>query len=120
MKSPKPSEEARLTALRAYDILDTGPEKSFDDLTSLASHVCETPIALISLVDSDRQWFKSRIGLDVSEMGVFRRSGHNRCRIQRLIGDTRYWADDPRRRLWRLCCMMFGIELPLDETRSFA
>jgi len=67
MKSPKPSEEARLTALRAYDILDTGPEKSFDDLTSLASHVCETPIALISLVDSDRQWFKSRIGLEVSE-----------------------------------------------------
>lgn len=63
----KANEEARLTALRAYDILDTGPEKSFDDLTSLASHVCETPIALISLVDSDRQWFKSKVGLELSE-----------------------------------------------------
>jgi len=67
MTSTQPSEEARLSALRAYDILDTGPEKSFDDLTSLASHICDTPIALISLVDSERQWFKSKVGLDLSE-----------------------------------------------------
>jgi diguanylate cyclase (GGDEF)-like protein len=60
-------EQARLTALRAYGILDTGPEKSFDDLTALAAHVCDTPIALISLVDTDRQWFKSKIGLELSE-----------------------------------------------------
>ena len=61
------NESERLAALRSYEILDTEPEKSFDDLTSLASHVCETPIALISLVDSDRQWFKSRVGLDIDE-----------------------------------------------------
>src|SRR5579863_1780056 len=67
MNPTKAKEEARLTALRAYDILDTGPEKSFDDLTSLASHVCETPIALISLVDSNRQWFKSKVGLQLSQ-----------------------------------------------------
>ena len=66
-KMNPPNESERLAALRSYEILDTEPEKSFDDLTSLASHVCETPIALISLVDSDRQWFKSRVGLDIDE-----------------------------------------------------
>jgi GAF domain-containing protein len=61
------NEEARLIALDKYAILDTDPEQSFDDLTLLASYVCETPIALISLVDEDRQWFKSRVGLDATE-----------------------------------------------------
>jgi anti-sigma regulatory factor (Ser/Thr protein kinase) len=60
-------ESARLAALRAYRILDTDPEQAFDDLTLLASHICGTPIALITLVDADRQWFKSRIGITVSE-----------------------------------------------------
>jgi anti-sigma regulatory factor (Ser/Thr protein kinase) len=60
-------EKARLAALRSYKILDTDPEKAFDDLTILASHVCETPIALITLIDSDRQWFKSHVGVDISE-----------------------------------------------------
>ncbi|MEY4635795.1 MAG: hypothetical protein RJA55_1593 [Acidobacteriota bacterium] len=61
------NESARLKALRAYHILDTDPEQAFDDLTLLASQVCGTPIALISLVDENRQWFKSRTGLDVQE-----------------------------------------------------
>lgn len=66
--APKPVDEhARIEALEAYEILDTMPEQVFDDITYLASQICETPIALISLVDTDRQWFKSRVGLDVTE-----------------------------------------------------
>jgi len=61
------AERARLAALRRYRILDTEPERAFDDLAELAAHVCGTPIALITLVDADRQWFKARVGLSVSE-----------------------------------------------------
>lgn len=60
-------EAARLKALHAYHILDTDPEQVFDDLTLLASQVCGTPIALITLVDENRQWFKSKIGIDLRE-----------------------------------------------------
>jgi GAF domain-containing protein len=60
-------EAARLAALDRYAILDTDPEKSFDDLVELASHVCKAPIAMLSLVDGNRQWFKSKVGLDATE-----------------------------------------------------
>ena len=60
-------EAGRLRALRKYRILDTAPEQAFDDLTLIASQICGTPIALISLVDENRQWFKSRVGLEVKE-----------------------------------------------------
>lgn len=63
----KENEAARLAALHRYDVLDTLPEAEFDDFTQLASHICGTPIALISLVDGARQWFKSRRGLDTPE-----------------------------------------------------
>ena len=60
-------ESVRLAALGRYRILDTEPERNFDDLALLASHICETPIALITLVDADRQWFKSRVGVSTAE-----------------------------------------------------
>jgi GAF domain-containing protein len=63
---PVPDAE-RLAALEKYAILDTEPEHAFDDLTLLASYVCKTPIALISLIDEDRQWFKSKVGISLSE-----------------------------------------------------
>lgn len=63
-----PSNEAeRILALRNYEILDTPSQAVFDDYTWLASHICQTPVALISLVDHQRQWFKSRVGLTAQE-----------------------------------------------------
>lgn len=61
------SEMARLAALRSFGVLDTAPENDYDDLTRLAAAICHTPMALISLVDEDRQWFKSRLGLEAQE-----------------------------------------------------
>ena len=70
-EDPKPtkahSEDERLEALRSYAILDTPAEASFDDLTRLAAQICQTPIALISLVDGGRLWFKSKFGTNAAE-----------------------------------------------------
>src|SRR5688572_23151924 len=61
------NETDRLGALRSYRILDTDPEQGFDDLALLASQICATPIAAITLVDDHRQWFKARVGLTPTE-----------------------------------------------------
>ena len=61
------NEQERLQALRGYEILDTAPAQEFDDLVLLASRICGTPIAMISLVDENRQWFKSKVGTKVIE-----------------------------------------------------
>lgn len=63
-------ERARLAALADYDILDTVAERGFDDIVFLASQICETPVALVSLVGGDRQWFKARIGFEPCETPI--------------------------------------------------
>lgn len=68
MKAPLPEDEgARLAALRQFKVLDSEPEEAFDAATRLAALVCQAPIALITLVDADRQWFKSHVGFDARE-----------------------------------------------------
>jgi GAF domain-containing protein len=61
------NDAARVGALQKYAILDSEPEQAFDDLTLLASYACKTPIALISLIDGNRQWFKSKVGISATE-----------------------------------------------------
>ena len=68
MPAPMPkNEKRRLEVLWQYDILDTVPEEVFDELVELAASICESPIAMITLVDEKRQWFKSRIGVTLRE-----------------------------------------------------
>jgi two-component sensor histidine kinase len=64
---PALTESERLAALRSYRVLDTPPEPVFDDLVQLAARACQTPVALISLIDERRQWFKAQVGLGVRE-----------------------------------------------------
>ncbi|HET6479566.1 MAG TPA: GAF domain-containing sensor histidine kinase [Actinoplanes sp.] len=68
MQAPLPDNEIdRLAALYSLDILDSAPEQDFDDIVALASNVCGTPMSLVTLIDSDRQWFKARFGSDLIE-----------------------------------------------------
>ncbi len=70
MTAPIPKNEAkRIKVLWQYEVLDTVPEEVFDELTALASHICGAPIALITLVDENRQWFKSRVGVNLTQTG---------------------------------------------------
>jgi len=62
-----PNQKERLDSLESYEVLDTQDEADFDDIVSLASHICDTPVSLISLVDDDRQWFKAKVGCDFSQ-----------------------------------------------------
>ena len=68
MKKLLPENEAqRLAALKSYHLLDTVEEEEYDRITRLASIICNTPISTITLIDENRQWFKSKVGLTVSE-----------------------------------------------------
>ncbi len=64
---PPSHERQRLKVLWQYDVLDTVPEEVFDELTELAARICGAPMAMISLVDEDRQWFKARVGIALRE-----------------------------------------------------
>jgi GAF domain-containing protein len=70
--SSRSEADARLAALHEYDILDTPAEQSFEDLTLLASRTCDTPVALVSLIDRGRQWFKARVGFPDCETHLSR------------------------------------------------
>src|SRR6478752_447787 len=69
MQAPPPiaDEKGRLAALQRYKVLETPPEPVLDDLTRIAAYVCQAPIALLTLVDGQRQWFKSRLGMLLDE-----------------------------------------------------
>ncbi len=68
LKPPQPADERdRLEVLRELEVLDTGPDQALDDITALASQVCGTPIALVTLIDAQRQWFKSKVGVSFTE-----------------------------------------------------
>jgi serine/threonine protein kinase len=95
-----PDDEAgRLAALERLDILDTEPEQEFDDLARLASHVCETPFALISFVDRDREWFKAKVGIPESSFprllgfGVHAIGGRDSLVVADAAADARFAAN---------------------------
>ena len=68
IKAPIPAnDDRRLQKLKSYNILDTPSEIDYDEIVQLASEICETPISLMTLVDENRQWFKSKVGLEVPE-----------------------------------------------------
>src|SRR5437868_862805 len=69
MQAPLPANEAdRLAALYGLGVLDSAPEKDFDDIVALTASVCDVPMALVCLVDADRQWFKAQVGTDLADM----------------------------------------------------
>jgi signal transduction histidine kinase len=101
MRAPEPDDEReRLAALYDANVLDTEPEQDFDDIAVLASEICGTPMGLVSLVDSDRQWFKARIGVDVQQTSrdmafcAHAVTGHELLEVQDATDDTRF-ADNP-------------------------
>lgn len=67
MNKPDPTERRRLQTLARYRIIDTAPEPVFDDLARLAATVCQTPMAIVSLLHESRQWFKASVGIDLDE-----------------------------------------------------
>lgn len=95
-----PDEEQRLAVLHGLSILDTQPEERFDRITRLAAEIAEVPIALVSLVDENRQWFKSSVGLDAKEtsreVSFCAHSVSNRSPliVQDTLSDERF-ADNP-------------------------
>ena len=88
------AERLRLQSLRRRQILDTEPEQNFDDLTILASEICDMPIAVISLVDEDRLWFKSKIGTDLTELPRAGSFCEQAIRCDRLFEVEDFLVDD--------------------------
>jgi signal transduction histidine kinase len=93
-------EPARLAALHDAGVLDTAPEEDFDDIALLASEICGTPMGLVSLVDSDRQWFKAKVGLELSQVPrdmsfcTYTINSHELLEVPDAVRDQRF-ADNP-------------------------
>lgn len=106
------TEEARMAAVRRYEVLDTPPESTFDHITSLAAELFGTPVALISIVDEDRVWFKSRRGMPLEHIG--REAGLCASAILQkrpwLVTDA---ASDPRAAMHPLVAGDFGLRFYL-------
>ena len=117
------NEAARLETLRQYQILDTDSEETFDDLTRLAAYVCQTPTALISLVDANRQWFKARVGIQARETPrnisfCGHAILHRDCFIiEDALFDERF-ADNPL--VVNEPCVRFYAGMPLWSPEGFA
>jgi Response regulator len=70
LAKPHPENDNRLEILRSFNVLDTGQEKAYDDITQLTANLCAVPVCLVSLVEEDRQWFKSEVGLGICETTI--------------------------------------------------
>ncbi|MDZ8050552.1 MAG: PAS domain S-box protein [Aulosira sp. ZfuVER01] len=117
------NEQQRLELLHQYQILDTPPEEIFDDLAQLAADVCDVPIALISLVDAEREWFKSKVGINQSEIprcisfGTYTILESEILIIPDILQDQRF-AANPLVISAPYCCSYAGV--PLITANGFA
>lgn len=117
-------EPARLAALNGYDILDTLPEPEFDDIAKIASQLCQTPISLISLIDTDRQWFKANNGLKVNETTrniAFCAHTINSTENMMVVNDSRKdsrFADNPLVTNYPKVIFYAGVKLVDDDGQS--
>src|SRR3954468_7781312 len=101
MSTPVPADEpARLAALHEARVLDTPPEQDFDDIALLASEICRTPVGLVNLIDSDRQWVKAKVGTDLAETHrdvsfcTHVETGNDLLEVPDATADARF-ADNP-------------------------
>ncbi|MCJ2019495.1 GAF domain-containing protein [Methylobacterium sp. E-065] len=121
--TPQATDPARLAVLEAYGILDTVPEQGFDDIVQLAASVCATPVALVSLVAADRQWFKARVGFPARETDL----NSSVCAYALTAPDLLIIPDltaDPRTRTNPLVtgdpCIRFYAGVPLRSPEGHA
>src|SRR6202007_2464346 len=85
-------EALRIEALQQYEVLNSAPDPVLDDLTQLAAQICETPVAVVSFICSDRIWIRSRIGMESQELSL----GSLPCETT-ILGDTVYEIQDARK-----------------------
>lgn len=123
MRPVMPSDEAgRLNALQSYQILDTEQEREYDDFAFWATQMCQTPIALISFVDSRRLWFKSKVGTDMTEI----RRHHTFC-AQAILGSEVIVVSDAKKDerflgnqlVWSEPFIRFYAGAPLIDSKGF-